>query len=189
MGCDIHMYVEKKNLESGGWEFAPAGEESPGTRSYGDTLYCDWYSGRNYELFAILAGVRNSSGLTPISEPRGLPDNVSDGFLREYGFEVLDDLEYEALEEKDIYEVEKYISSSSSEQWLRCKWSQLLTLSDGTRLTSNPDAHSLSYLTVEDMSCGLLDQGYVSSNFTKLLSALKKLGDPRHVRIIFFFDN
>lgn len=29
---------------------------------------------RNYTLFSILAGVRNYHNITPISEPRGLPD-------------------------------------------------------------------------------------------------------------------
>lgn len=34
------------------------------------------YSGRNYSLFAALAGVRNH-GITPMAEPRGMPDDVT----------------------------------------------------------------------------------------------------------------
>ena len=66
MGCDIHGFVQVR---------------------YGDS---EWFSdgeiedGRNYRLFAALAGVRNGFGfagiyshdpLTPIAEPRGIPDD------------------------------------------------------------------------------------------------------------------
>ncbi len=73
MGCDIHLNVEEKIKEQ--WEFIGG----------------DFYSGRNYNLFAILANVRNGSGfarcdtgdpLNYIDEPRGLPANVS-GDIRE----------------------------------------------------------------------------------------------------------
>lgn len=36
----------------------------------------EWYSGRNYGLFSVLAGVRGSG--PPIIEPRGLPHDISD---------------------------------------------------------------------------------------------------------------
>jgi len=58
MGCDIHTLAQHKT--EAGWEdidFAPF----------------DW---RDYGLFAFLAGVRNYSAVTPISEPRGLPDDM-----------------------------------------------------------------------------------------------------------------
>jgi len=35
------------------------------------------YSGRNYELFAILAGVRNRYDIKPIALPKGLPQDLS----------------------------------------------------------------------------------------------------------------
>jgi len=47
-----------------------------------------WYSGRNYVLFGVLADVRNGVGfagidtgnaVTPISLPRGFPDDMSEG--------------------------------------------------------------------------------------------------------------
>ena len=42
-----------------------------------------FYSGRNYDLFTILAGVRHS-GLNTISSPRGLPGNMSPLVRKEY---------------------------------------------------------------------------------------------------------
>lgn len=90
MGCDIHFYVE--NRVSGVWQSADkwtpnkyAGDEGepPLSLDYKDRFY----SGRNYNLFGILANVRNGrgfagintgDGFVPISEPRGLPEDVSE---------------------------------------------------------------------------------------------------------------
>lgn len=60
MGCDIHTAVERQ--VSGTWR--PMPELAP----------FDWQS---YGMFGFLAGVRNYSAVPPLSEPRGLPDDVS----------------------------------------------------------------------------------------------------------------
>jgi hypothetical protein len=85
MGCDIHFYVEKK--ENGKWISADEWEKDTECGepylhvAYGKEFYDD----RNYGLFAILAGVRNNYGFAgcdlgdkfnPISQPKGLPDDV-----------------------------------------------------------------------------------------------------------------
>jgi hypothetical protein len=63
MGCDIHGMIER----------AQRGEYPDGEK------WIDWRAagevdiGRNYEMFAALAGVRNSLNLIPVSEPKGLP--------------------------------------------------------------------------------------------------------------------
>ena len=87
MGCDIHLRVEKQTKD--GWK--PAEEMIPnkyaGEEGEPATLPARFYNGRNYDLFAILANVRNGrgfagcdtgDGFTPIADPRGLPDDVSD---------------------------------------------------------------------------------------------------------------
>jgi len=88
MGCDIHLYVEKKN-ELGVWESV----EEFKTEEYDDEVHYyverknSFYNGRNYNLFAILADVRNGrgfagvktgEGFNPISEPKGIPEDVSE---------------------------------------------------------------------------------------------------------------
>ena len=60
MGCDIHAYTERKN-DDGQYEVV------------GDFLS----DGRSYAVFGFLAGVRNYSEITPISEPRGIPADAS----------------------------------------------------------------------------------------------------------------
>lgn len=56
MGCDIHLHVEAK--VNGHWEH-----------------YSNPDVQRNYELFAMMAGVRGDA--TPIALPRGLPEDAN----------------------------------------------------------------------------------------------------------------
>lgn len=83
MGTDIHMFVEKQNTKTKEWELITQKGE------------LDWlYWGRNYDLFAILADVRNDKnlpgvvtgdGFTPIASPKGMPSDASEMYrqLRE----------------------------------------------------------------------------------------------------------
>ncbi len=98
MGCDIHFYVERrvddKWLTADIWKPANKAE-------YHSVPYVDYdshfYDGRNYDLFAILANVRNGNGFAgiktgegfnPISEPRGVPEDACQeykGAVEDYG--------------------------------------------------------------------------------------------------------
>jgi hypothetical protein len=94
MGCDIHLAVERRvrylSQPNDTWERA---ERVVPSRWSGEGMEReDWYDNRNYSLFAILAGVRNGSGfagtdlgdpVVPISEPRGVPEDVSDEVRKE----------------------------------------------------------------------------------------------------------
>jgi len=100
MGCDIHMYAEKKIR--GEWQkFGPcfpcayyrAGEPcldyllGDGEQWLSNEILTDQpYKSRNYTLFAWLADVRNGLGVAgvdtgdripPLSEPRGIPEDAS----------------------------------------------------------------------------------------------------------------
>ena len=99
MGCDIHMHIEVKQAD-GPWKrhdwlakYSDGTYEDGSRRvKWGDAFNDVFYIGRNYDLFAVLANVRNgrgfagcktSEGFNIISEPRGLPDDVSDEVLAE----------------------------------------------------------------------------------------------------------
>lgn len=87
MGCDIHFYTETR--KDGVWATAdtwtrdePEEPGKPGRPFVAHELYDD----RNYNLFAILAdvrngrgfaGVRTGSGFNPIAAPRGVPDDAN----------------------------------------------------------------------------------------------------------------
>jgi hypothetical protein len=92
MGTDIHLFAERKTAI--GWEAVPVVYACTECEHYTDACYeCKGtgfrrgYNERNYDLFAILAGVRNGYGfagtktgdaVVPISEPRGIPSDASD---------------------------------------------------------------------------------------------------------------
>lgn len=87
MGCDIHFYVEKKI--DGKWVSQDIwSKEDPLENEETSFLYVDhahsYYKGRNYNLFSILADVRNGFGFagvktgekfSPIAPPRGVPED------------------------------------------------------------------------------------------------------------------
>lgn len=80
MGCDIHLKVEMYGPDEAWHRAEDVGPnqwydpESKGV--YGQKeIRQEWYDGRNYELFSVLAGVRGYG--PPIIEPRGIPADVS----------------------------------------------------------------------------------------------------------------
>lgn len=94
MGCDIHLYVEK--LQDGKWVAADRWTKDKYAEEGEDRLTVEYenryYTGRNYNLFAILADVRNGrgfagvktgEGFNPICEPKGLPEDCSPEVERE----------------------------------------------------------------------------------------------------------
>jgi len=84
MGCDIHLFTERKRsinneqkwVNADNWKLNPYYEEN---NEDGENKYelNSAYKHRNYELFSILADVRNDSENKPIAEPKGLPEDIS----------------------------------------------------------------------------------------------------------------
>lgn len=66
MGCDIHLRVEI--LEDDKWV--------DGNLYTADKDLVEFYNGRDYNLFGILADVRNEHFMGAIDEPRGLPNDA-----------------------------------------------------------------------------------------------------------------
>lgn len=76
MGCDIHVLLEKQDSKNNWrnvdyWQYNYY-EDEPKF----DLIEFYWH--RNYELFTVLANVRNYDDIVNyISEPKGIPDNCS----------------------------------------------------------------------------------------------------------------
>ncbi|MEV2910510.1 hypothetical protein ABNF65_18300 [Paenibacillus larvae] len=179
MGCDIHLFVEKK--VNGSWEalkgvnepmihhiqsmlqsFKDRGEDTSGFEDWIKEEQEGTYDfvdiPRNYYLYAALADVRNYDGVKPICEPRGLPSDVS------------------------------AVVKEQSDGWGR-------------------GAHDRSYLTAKELSEFDWDQKIkfegrqiqwteslkdrVDTFYTWSIPKLIELadGDPERVRIVFWFDN
>lgn len=73
MGCDIHVYTEKRN-DLGHWE--TVNEDTDGAYTSNDKNV--W---RNYQLFGLMAGVRRE--IDGHFEERGLPEDVSEAVKKE----------------------------------------------------------------------------------------------------------
>ena len=173
MGCGIHGYLELVYSED-----------------YVDGI-CNIPHGRAYDWFGIIAGVRNYANATPISEPRGLPDEVS-------------------WEMKD--EVKGYGPDGHSHSWLSYKdfkeydWDQVSL--DGRVSTidkeTGKEKGKASYTWLQDDPEKCEEMGvelkhlnrvakdlvpYIWQGFLKFMEHLAdKYGDEK-VRIVFFFDN
>lgn len=99
MGTDIHMRAEVK--KNGKWNlvgnvFKNAWyDENRESSSYNRQMTNEPYNGRNYDLFAILADVRNGSGFAgcktsdgfkPIAKPKGFPEDASNEIKEVFWF-------------------------------------------------------------------------------------------------------
>ncbi len=87
MGCDIHAHLEIK------------------IRGYGWEHYSTSNIGRNYNLFAKMADVRNDGSILPISYPRGVPEDISAVTKIEYEGWGLDAHSASWLDSKEIRDV------------------------------------------------------------------------------------
>lgn len=113
MGCDIHTMVEIRRQryenrqagDDGGWRWLQLDADElsiPNPYYDPDSDQAYWrdqpkhtsepFGGRNYDLFALLADVRNGYGfagvkrgdpIEPLDQPRGVPDDASHAWLAE----------------------------------------------------------------------------------------------------------
>lgn len=137
MGCDIHLHIEIR--VNGKWEHYGAPQVQ-----------------RDYDLFALMAGVRNYSNSVPVAKPKGLPEDVS--LLTEMHWKSsVDDWHTPSwLDEEEIRELRKryqqlYVEPvSGSGHYLDydLEFGVLGTYIFGSRLTDFkdfPDEHDMNY--------------------------------------------
>ena len=169
VGCDIHTFFEYQNPD-GSWHTLPSSYTDNWKRLYGEDECSEderekilndyWedplYIGRNYNLFAILANVRNGRGFAgaktgegfiPISEPRGFPmdaceETKTDYCARFYEEDVEDQTPAGIAAAKAEYE-------ERCREWIAQGYSQLIN--DNPFMVSGPDWHSASYYTLQEL--------------------------------------
>lgn len=110
MGCDIHLHQEVKI--NGGWHH-----------------YRERNVPRSYKLFALMANVRNNGDIEPVSEAKGLPENIT--FLTSFRYEQyksdwhhaswLDPIEIREVItrffEEDVWQAEDWFGYLFSNSW------------------------------------------------------------------------
>lgn len=228
MGCDIHEYYEVQQ-DDGSWrlfnyqEKYREGNYEDGTPKYD---YCAMFDdplhiGRCYRFFAFMANVRNGSGfagsdtgdeLTPIAEPRGVPEDASD-----YYSEVVDqwgddghshswftadelvnaDWDQICVERRVIGfdDYPKFKETKHCGGMVTCSgvWGGnvlTITADEADTLLDNPDARETDkeYYVQVEYSSPLSEElaGYKD----RWLPAVRALDpDPARIRFVFFFDN
>lgn len=155
MGCDIHSFVEVK--QEGTWK------QVEGVFPF------DW---RNYSVFAFLANVRNYDCCEPISEPRGLPSDVSN------------DIDFIYKDEEDYVHSTSYLTVKEliDFDYDKTFWNRRITrtignFTNGAALAEEGEGKIVTY------------RENLGEEFFQDLEELKELGEPENVRIVFWFDN
>lgn len=231
MGCDIHMRAERKTKK--GWqhvgkrfpnpyydpEMAKKFEGDRFAKFYSELNTIEPYSGRNYDLFAILADVRNGygfagidtgDGFKPIDMPRGIPKNASkkykkyakswgeDGHSHSY-FTVRELKEYDwhgqttkhrGLVDMDQYKVFK--KKGKPEEWCGDSSGGALLKVTNKEMDELIDHPENILKNMRYMTFVEWGESYYESTkdfVDNVIPRLEKLGDPDKVRIVFFFDN
>lgn len=129
MGCDIHAVIERR-------------------KTYGED-YHRWQNagepdiGRDYEVFAALAGVRNSDGIEPISPPRGLP-GVTGVHVDDSGFTG-------DCREQPCYEFEAYYLHGWRQDAHSASW---VTLAEVKAYDAEQMVEDSSVITARDADSG-----------------------------------
>lgn len=217
MGCDIHMYAEVN--KDGKWEKVGNIFDNPW---YNPDYESKWntpktdepYTERNYDLFAILANVRNGygfagvptgSGFEPISMPRGLPEDVSaeikeladewgrDGHSHSYLIlsELLGyDWEGQTTTHYGVFSKEQYVQLKKTGipgAYAAGVFGSDVVIVNGDEIFDVPnDGKSYhAWAAWEETYAQSVGPAFLEHTLT----ALKELGQPDNVRIVFWFDN
>lgn len=126
MGTDIHLYIE--TLQNGEWkhlnwekQYETGEYYSDGTPrlDYRQIFESPLWVSRNYNLFSVLADVRNgtgfagvptSNGFRPIDKPRGLPSDVSVEIGSQYSEDWAHDATWLMLREVVEYDYDQTVT-------------------------------------------------------------------------------
>ena len=117
MGCDIHLYTERKFhlRDRDVWFCTDYLKQNvyhlvdPDEKEY---EHISIFDDRNYELFYMLAGVRDGD-YEPIDEPRDLPQDVSDYVKAQSDYWGCDGHSHSYYTAKEIFAAKKKFPDSS----------------------------------------------------------------------------
>lgn len=134
MGADIHAYPELIRYD----------EENPSKIDYVESLGDFWGLGRNYTLFGVMAGVRDTM-VRRVSDPKGLPSPI--------GWNAEDGNSLWVIADKVYVEKEKSVSLSKAQKWIDSGISQIVDRDKTGQIKriTHPDWHSASWYDLEEL--------------------------------------
>jgi hypothetical protein len=172
MGCDINSFAEVKRNNK--WEKVndhftlDDNNKKFYNKEKGDNPFY-W---RSYSTFAFLAGVRNYEHCEPISEPKGLPDDLSEEVKNNYEDLKCDTYSASYLTAKELLDFD-YDKTLLDRRVTKTKGNY----ANGAALEEEGEGRILTY------------RENLGEWFFKHLEELKTLGEPENVRIVFWFNN
>lgn len=201
MGTDITCWAERSTAD--GWQVCVSDEH--GLDEDGNPYPLDFYCGqeRNYEFYAILAGVRRltNQGFDTIAPPRGLPDDSP-----RYQELAVDEVPWyhnaswltlqELLDfpwHSTCREFNGFVDAAQYVEYRQHGRPQRFL--EGGRVISNAEMEALiasggdteGLLTL--ISFGVPYAEFAGPFVTETLPLLRQQGEPDKVRIVFFFDS
>ena len=206
MGCDIHIFLERKNKDK--WEDANLYQQNYYTHPDDaeektfDRLDC--YNGRNYNLFAALADVRNYGHIRPICKPRGLPRDASGHASKELKNWGCDAHTVSYFTLKELLDARSSYQEIINSGFITKEYAKLLDEKGITPVEWSQDvfengirggAEGSNYIWREwtkkyDLLAPLIDGIINTLSLTFYYDGRKRiLEKPDNFRIIFWFDN
>lgn len=226
MGCDIHLYVEQKINNK--WTYLPP----PNSEKDEKIEELDWYiqyaneyaaipwnMHRNYDLFAILADVRNGrgfagiktgGGFNPISEPRGTPDDISNEIKTESDNWGSDGHSHSWFTLKELKEYD-YTQKTTHSGWVNDnEYKQFKEKGHPDSWCGHISGNTVNHIDNESMDkilsgefekvpdntyfteieWGVEYKNCINDLYWKLLDILAKIEpNSENIRIVFWFDN
>ena len=174
MGCDIHAILQKRNEDTGKWF----------------TIDQDVFSGRDYNLFTFLSGVRGfETEYDNIAVP-GLPEdyewNVKVDTRGEYDLEsgTTKDIEYSMYYDGDFWMGEHSFGSVTLEEFCSAETPD----PDENRsyeMETFESGYTVRFLKQEDMD----DYSYIRSYQVGLKALFGSYGGLSNYRLVFGYDS
>ena len=186
LGCDVHLKVEVRD-SSGVWNNVPFVDDwdiEHHKRPVPEGgIILKRLDDRNYNMFAVLADVRNgtwSDKIPPISQPRGLPEEHADYDDNSYGFGD-HSFSWLTLRELQDYDWNQTITNRGY-----VSDAQVAELKGGKKPTSYAGwSSSGQQVTWVDTVGGMVGEDV----FEDLNTLAKLAANPDDVRLVFGFDS
>jgi len=164
MGCNIHAYIEIKKEDNWDSLSEPIFKlDHYDKKAPGETHTVTPFKYRNYGLFGFLADVRNYSCIPPIVTRRGVPESPSMEFAREYE------------------------RGRHSFSWIAA--SELLSFNYDASFEDRRDMNGNSDTLAEGEGVIVTYREFLGARYFDDLEAIRRLGDPTNVRLVFCFDS
>lgn len=197
MGCDIHIFAERRNTETKKWEMNKEDIFPDGDTRKTNTPF----DRRSYGLFSFLAGVRNNAGCEPISETKGLPDdseylNTKLDKPSRFSYGYFDNgIAYTKKEEREkdadyhshsFVTLKELLDFDYEKTFEDRRVNKALKSADGSFFMTGAAMQEKAKEGEGEMKTY---REFLGEFFFEELELMKTLGEPEDVRVVFYFDN